>query len=50
MDLMDNYENIYLYENADEEAYRWLSILVYNISLKKGEALVEYEEVRKKEV
>lgn len=44
MELMDDYANIPLYENTDEEAYKWLSILLHNVALKEGEPLVKYEE------
>lgn len=47
LDLIHNIANLPLYENSDEEAYRWLSLMLVNASGAEGDLILDYKEVFK---
>jgi hypothetical protein len=40
--LIHNDANLPLYENSDEEAYKWLDLLVRNVETNSEEDVIEY--------
>ncbi|MDZ7933549.1 MAG: hypothetical protein U5M51_00945 [Emticicia sp.] len=42
--LMDNYANVPLHENSNEEAYRWLILMIINGGKNVGESILNYED------
>jgi hypothetical protein len=47
LELIHNTANLPLYENSDEEAYRWLSLMLINAAGAEGDKVLDYEEVFK---
>jgi hypothetical protein len=44
LSLLDNDANLPLHENSDEEAYRWLALMIIN-SLNVNKDVIEYNEL-----
>jgi hypothetical protein len=42
LQLIHNYANLALDENSDEEAYKWLDLMIKNTELKEGEEIIPY--------
>ncbi|MFL0801864.1 MAG: hypothetical protein K6L80_15535 [Agarilytica sp.] len=42
LDLVHNSANLPLDENTEEEAYRWLTLMVYNAAKEPGTKIYEY--------
>lgn len=47
LDLIHNTANLPLYENSDEEAYRWLSLMLINVSGSDDDLILDYKDVFK---
>ena len=45
LDLIHDTANLPLYENSDEEAYKWLNLLIINAAGGKNDPILDYEEL-----
>lgn len=43
--LLDNSANYPLYENSDEEAYKWLNLMLINAAGAEDDPILDYEDV-----
>ncbi|MEY8780029.1 hypothetical protein AB9K32_06350 [Allomuricauda sp. XS_ASV26] len=47
LDLIHNTANLPLYENSDEEAYKWLNLMLINASGSDDDVVLDYKDVFK---
>lgn len=47
LDLIHNTANLPLYENSDEEAYRWLNLMLINAAGSEEDPILDYKELFK---
>ena len=47
LDLIHNTANLPLYENSDEEAYRWLNLMLINAAGRESDPILDYKDVFK---
>jgi len=47
LDLIHNTANLPLYENSDEEAYRWLNLMLINAAAADSDPILDYKEMFK---
>jgi hypothetical protein len=47
LDLIHNTANLALYENSDEEAYKWLNLMLINVSGSDDDVVLDYKDVFK---
>lgn len=47
LDLIHNTANLPLYENSDEEAYKWLNLMLINVSGSDDDIILDYKDIFK---
>ncbi len=45
LDLIHNTANLPMFENSDEEAYRWLTLMIINVAGDEGDPIIDYQEL-----